>query len=419
MARSNLAHLRRAAGHTQESFLADFTQWAHRIGANAAVGVRQLRRWEGEDPPPLPHPGQQDVLEAMFGVPLAEMGFTVPQHRHRPVARVRETGPVRRREFIADLSGLAAAAALSAPGPRVGMDQVRDLRGRIDGLYRTDHASGGQSARQQAHGLLEHIGERLTGSLCTERVAVQLHAMLGEIHCHLGWLCHDAGRDSEARSSVLEAMAAARMTGDAQLEMRALSTLSLLAVDRHQPWEAASAVGAAQDLASRHAGPGVRLVLSLREARATLAAGDLTGSRRALSGSIALHDRAAEEPDAPRWVRFAGPVEIDYATGTHYLQAGQPKAAVPFLRAAVDGLAVGYARNTALYRARLASVLLQAGEVEEACAQMATVVAGADALTSARLTSRITVFRQAVSGIDTAAARDTVELLDNETQEGA
>ena len=418
MARSNLARLRRVAGHTQESFLADFAQWAHRIEANAAVGVRQLRRWEGEDPPPLPHPGQQDVLEAMLGIPLAEMGFTVPEHRRHPVARLRHDGPVRRREFIADLGGLAAAVALPAPGPRTGMDQVRGLRGRIDGLYRLDHASGGLTARQQAHELLEQIGGRLTGSLCTERVAVQLHAMLGEIHCHLGWLCHDAGRDAEARSSVLEAMAAARMSGDAQLEMRALSTLSLLAVDRHQPWEAASAVGAAQTLANRHAGPGVRLVLSLREARAALAAGDLTGSRRALSGSIALHDRAAEEPDAPRWVRFAGPVEIDYATGTHYLQAGAPKAAVPFLRAAVDGLAAGYARNTALYRARLASVLLQAGEVEEACAQMATVVAKSDALTSARLSARLANFRQAAAVIDTATARDTVALLESTAEAG-
>jgi len=58
VAKSELARLRRAAGHTQESFLADFAHWARLIGANAAVGVRQLRRWEAEDPPPLPHPGQ-------------------------------------------------------------------------------------------------------------------------------------------------------------------------------------------------------------------------------------------------------------------------------------------------------------------------------------------------------------------------
>jgi hypothetical protein len=417
MARSDLARLRQAAGQTQESFLIAFAHWARLIGANAAVGVRQLRRWEGEDPPPLPHAGQQEVLEAVFGIPLTEMGFTVPDHRRSRVARLKGDGPGRRRASVADLGGLTVATAPPPRGPRVGMAEVHDLRGRIDGLYRLDHASGGLTAHREAHRLLR-IGEQLTSGLCLERVAVQLHAMLGEIHCHLGWICHDAGRDEEARSSVLEAMAAARLTNDAQLETRALSTLSLLAVDRRQPWQAASAVGAAQALASRHAGAGVRLVLSLRAARAALAGGDLTGSRRALSGAITLHDRAAEEPEAPRWVSFAGPVEIDYATGTHYLQAGQPKAAIPFLRAAVDGLAAGYARNTALYRTRLASALLQAGEVEEACSQMSTVVTHADALTSARLAARMTGFRQAASGIDTATARDTVHLLDTTTWEG-
>jgi hypothetical protein len=416
VAKSELARLRRAAGHTQESFLADFAHWARLIGANAAVGVRQLRRWEAEDPPPLPHPGQQAVLEAMFGIPLAEMGFTVPDNRLHPLAPVRDDGVVRRREFIADLGGLAAAAAVPTAG-RTSMAEVRDLRGRIDGLYRLDHASGGKSARQQAHTLLERIDTRLNGSLCTERVAVQLHAMLGEIHCHLGWIAHDAGRVAESRASALEALAAARMTGDAQLEMRALSTLSLLAVDRRQPWEATSAVAAAQALAARHAGPGVQLVRALREARAALAAGDLTGSRRALSGAVHLHDRADQEPDAPRWVRFAGPVEIDYATGTHYLKARKPKAAIPFLRAAVDGLAAGYARNTALYRARLATVLLQAGEAEEACAQMALVLAQSGALTSARLDSRVTDFRTAAARIDTAPARDLVQLADTTVEE--
>jgi hypothetical protein len=204
VAKSDLARLRKAAGHTQESFLIAFAQWALLIGANAAVGVRQLRRWGGEDPPPLPHRGQQDVLEAMFGIPLAEMDFTVPEHRCRSVVRSRDDELVRRREFIADLGGLATVA-LPAPGPRVGMAEVHDLRERIDGLYRLDHASGGLTAHRQAHRLLERIGGQLASSLCLERVAAQLHAMVGEIQCHLGWICHDAGRDAQARTSVLEA----------------------------------------------------------------------------------------------------------------------------------------------------------------------------------------------------------------------
>jgi hypothetical protein len=406
-----LAHLRREAGYTQDAFVSAFAQWARRMEVDATVSVRQLRRWEGEEPP-LPHHGQQAVLEAMFGLPLAEMGFTVPANR-RNTSELRQDNPVQRRKFIADLGSMTATVALPT-GNRIGMADVNRFRAGIDQLYRLDHASGGRTAMAHAHQLLDAIGHKLANGTAMPRVAVQLQAMLGEIHCHLGWIAHDAGRDTEARTSVLEALAAARMTGDAQLEMRALSTMSLLAVDQQRAWEAASATSTAQAIAANRAGPGVRLVLSLRESRAALATGDLGASRRALSAALSLHDRATDETDAPRWVRFAGPVEIDYATGTHYIKTGQPAAAIPFFRAAVDGLAASYARNTALYRARLASVLLAAGEVDEACQTVNQVVRDARGLSSARLVGRLNGFSQRASRIDTAAARDAVDLIESE-----
>ncbi|MEV0412080.1 hypothetical protein AB0I68_15090 [Streptomyces sp. NPDC050448] len=70
-----LVPLRQAAGYTQASFVSAFAAEAARLGIAAAVSVRQLRRWENETPPPLPHPGQQIVLEAMFGVPLPRWGL--------------------------------------------------------------------------------------------------------------------------------------------------------------------------------------------------------------------------------------------------------------------------------------------------------------------------------------------------------
>lgn len=69
MATRSLADLRRAAGYTQESFVAAFSMMAKRMAIDAAVSVRQLRRWESPNPP-LPHPGQQAVIEAMLGVPV-------------------------------------------------------------------------------------------------------------------------------------------------------------------------------------------------------------------------------------------------------------------------------------------------------------------------------------------------------------
>ncbi|TDC18519.1 hypothetical protein E1265_25125 [Streptomyces sp. 8K308] len=87
---NKLAALRRSAGHTQQSCVAEFALEAARLGIDATLTVRQLRMWERELPPPLPHPAQQVVLEANFGVPLTELGFVgsrtsaAPRALHRP-----------------------------------------------------------------------------------------------------------------------------------------------------------------------------------------------------------------------------------------------------------------------------------------------------------------------------------------------
>lgn len=387
--------------------MAEFQACARRLGEDAAVSVRQLRRWENPSPP-LPHPGQQRVLETMLGVPLEDMGFDVPPNRRHGSGRGSCSVP--RRTFIADL-GAAAAASVLPDARRVGMSDVHSLRERVDGLYRVDHVVGGATALERGYAVLADIETCLSEGRTIEPVAVELRTMVAELRCHLGWFAHDAGHTDQARASILEAMATARMTGSAILEMRALATMCLLAVDQHRAWEARSAAAAARDIATGHAGPAVRLVLALRQSSTALASQDPATSRRALSEAVTLNDKASEEPDAPRWVRFAGPVELDYATGMHYLRTGHAQAAVPFLRAAVDNLAADYARNTALYRARLAGVLLAVGDVDEACHMMARVVQDAEHLTSGRLAARITAFERHARGVDSPHARDLLDLI--------
>ncbi|MFJ2781530.1 hypothetical protein [Kitasatospora sp. NPDC087315] len=113
---SALAGLRRAAGYTQETFVVAFAALAAQLGVQAAVSVRQLRRWEAPDPP-LPHPGQQEVLEALLGVPLEELGFQMPVERrstHRPGGH---HGGVKRRRFVVDIGAVLGAAAPPAARP--------------------------------------------------------------------------------------------------------------------------------------------------------------------------------------------------------------------------------------------------------------------------------------------------------------
>ncbi|MFE3555907.1 hypothetical protein ACFXKW_13695 [Streptomyces sp. NPDC059193] len=305
-----LARLRHAAGHTQESFVEAFREEAVRLGIAAAVSVRQLRRWERETPPPLPHPGQQAVLEALFGVPLPEMGFEVPAHRVTVAAPISDAGEVKRRTFVADAGALAVAALIpAAPGPRIGTADLGRLRARLDGLYETDHTAGSVPAGVQAGRIEQQITRALGSASYTPRVGRELHTMLAELHGHRAWYGYDGGRIAEGRAACMEALAAAQLVDDPLLQVSVLETLVLLAIKAGRSWEAASAVEMAHRLAGRAgAGPTVHLVIALRDANVATHTGDLAGARRALTRAVGYQGRADCDADVPNWASDGGPV---------------------------------------------------------------------------------------------------------------
>ncbi|MFF1903225.1 hypothetical protein [Kitasatospora sp. NPDC058218] len=383
------------------------------MGVDAAVSVRQLRRWESPDPP-LPHPGQQAVLEALLGVPLAELGFTVPLERvHSTPKCGQQEGVLHRRQFVVDVGALLGVSALptSRTGRRIGSIDVRAFQSDISGLYAIDHSRGGRVARQAATRVLRSIEKVMTDGVYLAPVGRELHGLAGTLHSHLGWIEFDAGRTAAARVACVEALASARLVDDPVLEVRALDSLSLLAVEQKRPWEAVAAVTAAGAIAQVHGGPRVKSVVALRQARALSSAGDHPGARRALSQALTWQDRSDRDTNAPPWTAFAGQVEVDYATAAWHVETGHPAYAVPFLRAAVDRLGPTYSRNAALYRARLAEVLMKVGEVEEACAEVVASANAAQGMASARLADRLRTVAASAAGVDTAVARDCVEEL--------
>ncbi|WP_307821852.1 hypothetical protein [Streptomyces coffeae] len=410
---SRLAQLRRAAGYTQESFVTAFAQEAARLSVAASVSVRQARRWERETPPPLPHPSQQTVLEAMFGLPLAEMGFEVPRHRVTVSAPIGDAGEVKRRTFVADAGVLAAAALVpTRPGQRVGAAEVAELRARLDGLYQTDHTAGSVPALTQARRIEDELTGALGSASYTSRVGRELQTMLAELRGHRAWYGYDGGRIHQGRAACMEALAAAQLVDNPLLQVSVLETLVLLAIKAERAWEAASAVENAYRLAT-HAGAGhtVHLVISLRDANVATHTGDLSGARRALSRAVSHQGRADTDAEVPKWAQFVGPFEVDYATADMYVRAEQPKRAVPFLRAAVRGIGGDLARNSASYRVKLADALLAAQEVDEACTEMSAVLDSCGGISSPRLLGKIREFQRAADRIDSAAARECGERI--------
>ncbi|ANZ18808.1 hypothetical protein SNOUR_27790 [Streptomyces noursei ATCC 11455] len=405
---NRLAQLRQSAGYTQQAFVKAFRCEALRLGTDASLSVRQLRRWECESPPPLPHPSQQAVLEATFGVPLYEMGFDVPDHRMSVSAPIGDPEGVNRRTFVADAGVLAATALVSArSGPRIGVGDLGRLRERLDGLYQTDHSQGSVPAMTKARRIENELTGALSAASYTSRVGRELQTMLAELHGHRAWYGYDGGHIAEGRTACMEALATAQLIDNPLLQVSVLETLVLLALKAERAWEAASAVENAYRLAQRAgAEHTVHLVIALRAANVATHVGDLSGARRALSRAVSHQGQVDADTEVPDWAQFVGPFEVDYATADMYVRAEQPKRAVPFLRAAVSGIGGDLLRNSASYRVKLAGVLLEAGEAEEACAEITTALEASGGISSPRLLGKIRKFQHAVAGIDTAVARE-------------
>ncbi|MFE0380909.1 hypothetical protein ACFW1M_36335 [Streptomyces inhibens] len=152
-------------------------------------------------------------------------------------------------------------------------------------------------------------------------------------------------------------------------------------------------------------------MIALRDANVATHTGDLSGARRALSRAVTFQGRADADTDVPNWAQFAGPFEVDYATADMYVRAAQPKRAVPFLHAAVRGIGGDLARNSASYRVKLAGVLLDAGEADEACGEMSAVLDACGGIASPRLLGKIREFQRAACRVDSTAARECGERI--------
>ncbi|MFI0419002.1 hypothetical protein [Spongiactinospora sp. 9N601] len=348
------------------------------------------------------------------------MGFEVPAHRVTIDLPISDAEEVKRRTFVAGTGVLAAAGLLpTRPGPRIGVTDIDHLRMRLDGLYGTDHSTGSVPAMTQATRIEVEITQALESARYTAPIGRHLQAMLAELHGDQAWYYYDGCQVAAGRARCMEAFSGAQLIDDPLLQISALETLVLLAVKDGRAWEAQCAVEHAYRLAQRAgAVPAVHVVVALRDANTATHTGDLAKARRALNRAMAHHARVDNDPDVPRWARFIGPFEIDLATADMYLRAGRPMRAVPFLRAAVRGIGGDLPRNSAKYRVKLARVLLDAGELEEACKEMDTALDACAQIASPRLVTKMREFDKAAARFDSLMAAECRERVRHAIQRG-
>ncbi|MEV1043734.1 tetratricopeptide repeat protein [Streptomyces sp. NPDC049916] len=421
---------RRSAGE----FAAAVRRAAREIGEQVACDARYVGRVESGEIR-CPNYAYERVFLHMFpGSSLADLGFSARESvrgrgaravsgappapgspRERPTAPggtddtshidgtddTDEESDVLRRVFMMSGTATVAAASLGlggspasagAPGRvflpaqrRVGEAEVSAVEKAVRQIRLLDDRHGADGLYRRAAQPLRAAYELLDAGITARRAtADRLHAGAGELAISVGWLAHDSGRFDDARSHYAEALATARLAGDAGLEAHAFCNTSFLARDAGRPREAVRAAEAGQRAARALGSPRLLSLLALREAGGRAGMGDRTGCDRALGRARVAFERGPAAAD-PEWMSFFREAELELLEAQCWSALGDWSRAARHGRRSVALQDAHFTRNLALYRAQLTGDLARAGRADEAAAAGHQVLDLLDRVRSSRI----------------------------------
>ncbi|MEV7420953.1 tetratricopeptide repeat protein [Streptomyces sp. NPDC089919] len=375
-------------------FAAAVRRAAREIGETVSCDARYVGRVEAGEIR-CPNYAYERVFLHMFpGRTLTDLGFSARESvRGRgarpstaPVPVPPEESDVLRRAFMTSGSATMAAATLGlgpVPGqPSAGervLHEPRPLRGRageaeaeaveeaVRRIRLLDDRHGGDGLYRTAAGPLKAAYALLDAGATRQSTEDRLHTGAGELALSVGWLAHDSGRLDDARSHYAEALATARVAGDAGLEAHAFSNMAFLARDTGRPREAIRAAEAGQRAARVMASPRLLALLTLREAGGWAVLRDRRACEDALTRAHLQFSRGASPLD-PEWMSFFGEAELELLEAQCWSALEEPSRAARHARRAIALQDPHFARNVALSTAQLADDLARSGAPDEAAA---------------------------------------------------
>ncbi|MFD3932646.1 hypothetical protein [Streptomyces sp. NPDC058614] len=329
------------------------------MGENVACGPRLVADWE-DGKVLCPRAVYQRILTKMTGGrSMAGLGFRLasPAVSVPPAAGPYgpQEDPVDRRIFLLDGAGVLLALPLSteqAPG-KIGASEVRAVKAAVTTLYTHDHDHGSAPLRQAASEALHTAYQWLQSGTYTSRTEAKLRSATGALSIAAGWLSYDSGRAGDAHSLYGEALAAARIADDPELEAHAFGCLSLLAKAQGRPREAISAAQGAQTVARSLGSPRLLSLFSMREAGGWALMGDASATDKSIVRAHTLYAKGPSDADPP-WLDFYAPGELAGLECLARADLGQHERAASGAEQAVLLHGEAFARNRALYTADVA-----------------------------------------------------------------
>ncbi|WP_369228854.1 hypothetical protein AB5J56_00415 [Streptomyces sp. R21] len=331
------------------------------MGEPAGCTARLVADWEDGDVA-CPRANYQRILTKMTGRSMADLGFQLRSSvRSEPPPATGTYGPeeerdVERRAFLLDGAGVVLGFPLGAQPRgtgRIGAPEIRAVSKAVRTIYAHDHDHGSGPLRRDAAEALHAAYGWLQEGTYTERTGQRLRSAIGALSIAAGWLSYDSGRAGDAHSLYGEALAAARIADDPELEAHAFGCLSLLAKASGRPREAISAAQGAQTVARRLGSPRMLALFNMREAGGWALMDDRSATDKAIVRAHNFYAKGPSDAD-PGWLEFFAPGELAGLESLARADLGQHERAASGAEQAVLLHGEAFARNRALYTADVA-----------------------------------------------------------------
>ncbi|MFE3144317.1 hypothetical protein [Streptomyces scopuliridis] len=330
---------------------------------NETVGctARLVAAWEDGEVA-CPRAVYRRILTRMTGRSPAQLGFRLPSPALSVLPDPGSYGPeqesdeVKRRALLLDGTGVVLALPLGSARrvpARIGATEVRSVLQAVHKLYATDHDHGSGPLRHAAGEALSTAYQWLQSGSYTELMGRRLRSATGALSIAAGWLSFDSGRAGDAHSLYGEALAAARIADDPELEAHAFGCLSLLAKAAGRPREAISAAQGAQTVARNLGSSRLLALFHMREARGWALMGDRSATDQAIVRAHTLYAKGPSGND-PDWLDFFHPGELSGLEALARNDLGQHERAASGAEQAVLLHGDTFVRNKALYTADIA-----------------------------------------------------------------
>lgn len=400
-----LRELRRRRYWTQADLASAFEERSRQVGRALSLSVRQVRRWEGTDPP-VPLPAYQEVLESLFGLPIERMGFPAPWPGAPRSELSEEQGPtpggasaarsyrddreraepVKRRQFVAGAVALGSAAtgwtesARPTTATRTGSDNTAALVSASRRAALDPQAVAGYAAITAQHRALywtvpaetmiepvrahAELGTELLAATGSSMLRARLAAPIAETALLAARLAFfDVQRPNCAGGFFETARTAAMESGDAALLSAVLAHAAFPAAFGGFAGQARSLMRQALELGLRGSSAELRSWLYAVQSEVEARLGDGRAATEAIARAEAELGRGG--PTQPAWLDFYDASRLTGFSGFCQLAAGRPGRAAEALEHNLRGLTPAAGKQRSITLADLAGARARQGEYEE------------------------------------------------------